>query len=345
MKPIIDPIDKEILKSELTENKFVRTTNACSNQIYSITAHDSPNVMREIGRLREITFRQAGGGTGEEVDIDHYDTDEIPFRQLIVWNNKEEEIVSAYRYILGKDVPLNENGYPDTPTSKLFQFSEEFIHGKWKECIELGRSFVQPKYQGTTNPRLGLFSLDNMWDGLGALTVDFPQAKYFFGKMTMYNSYNRLARNMILNFLQTNFQGDENLVKPFNPVNIDKNVLKNILSTGTLKERFKTLNDNVRNLKTSIPPLIKTYMSLSATMKYFGASENPEFGPVEEIAILIDIADIYEEKKKRHIISYDPQKRQERLEHRQERKEQRQERREERRELRQEKRAQKKLEK
>ena len=154
MKPIIDPIDKEILKSELTEDKFVRTTNACSNQIYSITAHDSPNVMREIGRLREITFRQAGGGTGEEVDIDHYDTDETPFRQLIVWNNKEEEIVSAYRYILGKDVPLNKNGYPDTPTSKLFQFSEEFIHGKWKECIELGRSFVQPKYQGTTNPRL-----------------------------------------------------------------------------------------------------------------------------------------------------------------------------------------------
>ena len=184
-----------------------------------------------------------------------------------------------------------------------------------------------------------------MWDGLGALTVDFPQAKYFFGKMTMYNSYNRLARNMILNFLQTNFQGDENLVKPFNPVNIDKNVLKNILSTGTLKERFKTLNDNVRNLKTSIPPLIKTYMSLSATMKYFGASENPEFGPVEEIAILIDIADIYEEKKKRHIISYDPQKRQQRLEQRQERKEQRQERREERREIRQERRAQKKLEK
>lgn len=331
MKPIIAPIDKEILKSELTEDKFIRTTNACANRIFSITAHDSPNLMREIGRLREITFREAGGGTGEEIDVDHYDTDEVPFRQLIVWNDEEEEIVSAYRYILGKEVPLNAEGYPDTPTSKLFHFSEEFIHGKWQECIELGRSFVQPKFQGTTNPRLGLFSLDNMWDGLGALTVDFPEAKYFFGKMTMYNSYNRLARNMILNFLQTNFQGEESLVKPFHPVEVDKNVLKDILSTGTLKERFKTLNENVRNLKTSIPPLIKTYMSLSSTMQYFGASANPEFGPVEEIAILINIADIYEEKKTRHIISYNPQKREERKAMRQERREQRQERRAQRR--------------
>ncbi|HPE40572.1 MAG TPA: GNAT family N-acetyltransferase [Bacteroidales bacterium] len=306
MEEIINPVDKELLKSELTPDKFLRTTNVGGNSIYLITAHDSPNVMLEIGRLREVTFRQAGGGTGCEVDIDQYDTAPVPFKQLIVWNNEAEEIISSYRYILCKDVPLDENGYPHTPTSKLFHLSKKFIENQWLDSIELGRSFVQPKYQGTTNPRLGLFSLDNLWDGLGAISVDYPQAKYFFGKMTMYDSYNRLARNWILAFLNKYFKGDETLVTPFHPVTSDKGfqALKSIFVHNTFKEDFRNLNENIRNLKESIPPLIKSYMSLSSTMQCFGASANPEFGPVEEIAILITIADIYEEKKKRHILSY-----------------------------------------
>jgi hypothetical protein len=306
MEEIINPIDKELLKAELTEDKFLRTTNAGGNLIYSITAHDSPNIMLEIGRLREETFRAAGGGTGEKVDIDKYDTAEFPFKQLIVWNEEAEEIVSSYRYLLCKDVPLDENGYPHTPTSKLFELSPQFIENQWLDSIELGRSFVQPKYQGTTNPRLGLFSLDNLWDGLGAIAVDYPEAKYFFGKMTMYDSYNRLARNWILAFLNKYFKGDETLVKPFHPVTTDKGmqVFKSFFLHDSFKEDFKSLNENIRNLKESIPPLIKSYMSLSSTMQCFGASANPEFGPVEEIAILITIADIYEEKKKRHILSY-----------------------------------------
>ncbi|MBP1673679.1 MAG: hemolysin [Bacteroidetes bacterium] len=306
MEEIINPIDKELLKAELTEEKFLRTTNVGGNLIYSITAHDSPNIMLEIGRLREVTFRAAGGGTGEKVDIDEYDIAEVPFRQLIVWNEEAEEIVSSYRYILCKEVPLDEKGYPHTPTSKLFEFSPKFIENEWQDCIELGRSFVQPKYQGTTNPRLGLFSLDNLWDGLGAISVDYPEAKYFFGKMTMYDSYNRLARNWILAFLNKYFKGDESLVKPFHPVKSDKGmqVVKSFFSHETYKQDFRNLNENIRNLKESIPPLIKSYISLSSTMQCFGASANPEFGPVEEIAIMITIADIYEEKKKRHILSY-----------------------------------------
>jgi hypothetical protein len=306
MEEIINPIDKELLKAELTENKFLRTTNVGGNLIYSITAHDSPNIMMEIGRLREVTFRAAGGGTGEKVDIDEYDTAEVPFKQLIVWNEEAEEIVSSYRYILCKEVPLDENGYPHTPTSKLFELSPKFIENEWQDSIELGRSFVQPKYQGTTNPRLGLFSLDNLWDGLGAIAVDYPEAKYFFGKMTMYDSYNRLARNWILAFLNKYFKGDESLVKPYHPVKSDKGmqVVKSFFSHETYKQDFRNLNENIRNLKESIPPLIKSYISLSSTMQCFGASANPEFGPVEEIAIMITIADIYEEKKKRHILSY-----------------------------------------
>jgi hypothetical protein len=306
MKKIIPPVDISLLEKELTEGKFLRNTNVGNNSIYIITAQDSPNVMREIGRLRELTFREAGGGTGKELDIDEYDTADVPFKQLIVWNNENKEIVSSYRFILGKEVPLDKNGYPQTPTSKLFHFSNKFIENQWIKTIELGRSFVQPKYQGTTNPRIGLFSLDNLWDAVGTLAVDYPNTKFFLGKMTMYNSYNRLARNLILFFLNKYFKGKKDLITPIHPVAIDKrkNVFRSIFRNGTYKEDFKALNENIRDLKTSIPPLIKSYMSLSRKMKCFGVSANPDFGPVEEIAIMIKIKDINEDKKKRYIYSY-----------------------------------------
>ena len=308
MENIIEPIDRKILEAELTQDHFLRKTNAADNDIYMIDAHNAPNVMLEIGRLREITFRAAGGGTGKSVDIDEYDTCEVPFKQLLVWNDKDKEIISSYRFILGRDVPLDENGYPHTPCSKLFRFSQKFIENHWQKSIELGRCFVQPKYQATNDSRLGLFSLDNMWDGLGTLVVDYPDQEYFFGKMTMYNSYNRVARNMILNFLEKRFKGDASLVTPFNPTQKSEKPLKKMFTGGTLAEDFKILNQNILDIKTTIPPLIKAYMSLSSTMQYFGASANEEFGEVEEIAILLTIKDIYEKKINRHINTYKKRK-------------------------------------
>ncbi len=308
MENIIEPVDRKLLEEELTQDRFLRKTNAADNDIYMIDAHNAPNVMLEIGRLREITFREAGGGTGKAVDIDEYDTCEVPFKQLLVWNDKDKEIISSYRFILGRDVPLDENGYPHTPCSKLFRFSQKFIENQWQKSIELGRSFVQPKYQATNDSRLGLFSLDNMWDGLGTLVVDYPDQEYFFGKMTMYNSYNRVARNMILNFLEKRFKGDATLVTPFNPTQKSEKPLKEMFTGGTLAEDFKILNKNILDIKTTIPPLIKAYMSLSSTMQYFGASANEEFGEVEEIAILLTIKDIYEKKINRHINTYEKRK-------------------------------------
>ena len=304
MENIIEPVDRKLLEAELTQDRFLRKTNAADNDIFMIDAHNAPNVMLEIGRLRELTFRNAGGGTGKSVDIDEYDTCDIPFKQLIVWNDKDKEIVSSYRFILGREVPLDENGYPHTPCSKLFRFSQAFIENQWQKSIELGRSFVQPKYQATNDSRLGLFSLDNMWDGLGTLIVDYPDQEYFFGKMTMYNSYNRLARNMILNFLEKYFKGDTSLMAPFQPTYKSEKPLKEMFVGNTFAEDFKILNQNILDIKTTIPPLIKAYMSLSSTMQYFGASANEEFGEVEEIAILLTIKDIYEKKINRHINTY-----------------------------------------
>lgn len=307
MKSIIDPIPVDVLKQELTEDKFLRKTNALNNYIYMIDAHDSPNVLREIGRLREMTFRAAGGGTGKELDLDEFDEGPHAWKQLIVWNPEEEEIVSAYRFIKGIDAPVDEKGYPHTATSELFELSPQFIEEYWPRTIELGRSFVQPKYQVSADPRKGLFALDNIWDGLGALAVKYPEIEYFFGKMTMYNTYSRLARRLILDFLKRYFKGDENLIKPIRSSDRSKKMNKKnnaIYKEKNLSDSLTILKKRVRAMGTVIPPLIKSYMSISPSLKYYGISDNPSFGEVEELAITIHIPDIYENKKERHIKSF-----------------------------------------
>ncbi len=306
MIPIIEPISREIIERELTAERFVRTTNKSNNQIYIINAHNSPNVMLELGRVRELTFRNAGGGTGKEVDIDEYDTAEVPFEQLIVWNPEDKEIVSAYRYILGANLPFDEKKQPISPTSYLFEYSEKFIKEYLPYTIELGRSFVQTQYQPSVNLRKGLFALDNIWDGLGALLVLNPQIKYFFGKMTMYDDFPREARDMILFVLDKYFGDKEHLVYPNQPKKINTPIaqLESIFVGATLEEDFKILNTNVRLHKVNIPPLINIYMGLTPTMKCFGTSANENFGSVEETGIIITVDDIYTAKKDRHIATF-----------------------------------------
>ena len=213
MEEIIKPISKELLKAELTEDKRLRMTNKSNNQIYIITAQNAPNVMKEIGRLREIAFRAAGGGTGLSMDIDEYDTMENPYKQLIVWNPEAEEILGGYRYLLGTDVRFDEKGAPILATSHMFNFSEKFLKEYLPTTIELGRSFVTLEYQSTRAGSKGLFALDNLWDGLGALTVVMPNVKYFFGKVTMYPSYHRQGRDMILYFLKKHFGDKDKLLR------------------------------------------------------------------------------------------------------------------------------------
>jgi len=306
MEPIIDPISREILEKELSKEFLVRITNNSNNEIYIVNAHNAPNVMLELGRTRELTFRNAGGGTGKEVDIDEYDTAEVPFEQLLVWNPEDREIIGAYRYLLGNKMTFGSDGQPLSPTAHLFKFSPKFIQEYLPYTIELGRSFVQTKYQPSVNPRKGLFALDNIWDGLGAVLVLNPEMKHFFGKMTMYNSYPREARDMILFVLKKHFGDTENLVYPLMPQHIDTpfEKLDQLFTGATFAEDFKILNSNVRLLNVNIPPLINIYMGLTPTMKCFGTSANIDFGPVEETGIMVTVADIYDTKKERHINSF-----------------------------------------
>ncbi|MEG1684476.1 MAG: GNAT family N-acetyltransferase [Bacteroides sp.] len=306
MEDIIAPIAKEVLKSELTEEKRLRLTNKSNNEIYILTNQDSPNVMREIGRLREIAFRAAGGGTGLSMDIDEYDTMESPYKQLIVWNPEAEEVLGGYRYILGTDVRFDEHEHPILATAHMFNFSQKFIKEYLPTTIELGRSFVTLEYQSTRAGSKGLFALDNLWDGLGALTVVMPNVKYFFGKVTMYPSYHRQGRDMILYFLNKHFGDKDNLITPMQPLKIetDEAQLKRLFNKDTFKEDYKVLNTEIRKVGYNIPPLVNAYMSLSPTMRMFGTAINYGFGDVEETGILIAVNEILEDKRIRHIESF-----------------------------------------
>lgn len=303
---IIQPIDKALLKSELTPERQLRMTNKSNNEIYVVTAHDAPNVMKEIGRLREVAFRTAGGGTGKAMDIDEFDTMENCCKQLIVWNPEAEEIIGGYRYLFGSDWKIDANGQPILATSHMFHFSEQFMKDYAPYTVELGRSFVSLEYQNARANSKSIFALDNLWDGLGALTVINPQCRYFFGKMTMYPSYIRKGRDMILYFLKKHFDDKENLIIPIKPLKIEtpEDELSAIFCKDNFKEDYRILNKHIRELGYNIPPLINAYMSLSPTMKLFGTAINYGFGDVEETGILIAVDEILEDKRVRHIDSY-----------------------------------------
>lgn len=303
---IIQPISKELIKSELTPEKQLRMTNKSHNEIYVITANNSPNVMKEIGRLREIAFREAGGGTGKSMDIDEFDVGENCYKQLIVWNPEAEEIIGGYRYMLGTDWKLNADRQPILATSHMFHFSDKFIDEYMPYTVELGRSFVSLEYQSSRMGSKSLFALDNLWDGLGALTVIRPNIKYFFGKMTMYPSYIRRGRDMILYFLKKHFDDKENLIIPMKPLKIetDESELKELFCEDDFKKDYRILNREIRKLGYNIPPLVNVYMGLSPTMKLFGTAINYGFGDVEETGILITVDEILEEKRIRHIDSF-----------------------------------------
>lgn len=303
---IIQPIDKQLIKRELTPERQLRMTNKSNNEIYVVTAHNAPEVMKEIGRLREIAFREAGGGTGKSMDIDEFDIMDNCYKQLIVWNPEAEEIIGGYRYILGTDVDIDSKGQPILATSHMFHFSDTFMSEYMPRTIELGRSFVSLPYQSSRMGAKSLFALDNLWDGLGALTVIMPNVKYFFGKMTMYPSYIRKGRDMILYFLKKHFDDKDNLVIPMEPLKMetDPAELEALFCEEDFRSDYRILNREIRKMGYNIPPLVNAYMNLSPTMKLFGTAINDGFGDVEETGILIAVDEILEEKRMRHIDSY-----------------------------------------
>lgn len=306
MKAIIREVELDLIKQELTSDRLLRKTNKGGNEIYVVNAHNAPNVMREIGRLREIAFRTAGGGTGKDCDIDEYDTMEEPCQQLVVWNPEGNEIIGGYRFILGENVRLNADGVPHIATSHMFRFSKQFIEDYLPSTLELGRSFVRLEYQSSKAGAKAIYALDNLWDGIGALTVVYPQIKSLFGKVTMYPNYSHLCRDMILYFMNHYLPDRDHLVTPIVPVKLthDIDFLRSKFVNNDFAEDYRRLNKLVREEGLNVPPLVHAYMSLSPTMKMFGTAINDEFGNVEESGIMILVSEITAEKIGRHVNTF-----------------------------------------
>jgi GNAT superfamily N-acetyltransferase len=306
MTPVVDQLPKEQIMAELTNEKLLRKTNNGNNEVYVFTAHDSPSLMHEVGRIREITFRHAGGGTGKEIDIDDFDTDtENPQQQLIVWDPENKEIIGGYRiFYFAK--PCRDCDVNKLASSDYFYFSEKFMTKYLPHLMELGRSFVHPDYQSHNRGRKSLYALDNLWDGLGAVVIENPHIKFLFGKVTMYTHFNQRARDMILYFLRRHFSDPDGLAIVKDPANIDIHLetMKQIFNRRRYRDNYKILSAEVRKLNENIPPLINAYMNLSPTMRTFGTFINHKFGNVEETGIMITLRDIYVEKINRHLASY-----------------------------------------
>lgn len=303
MEKIIDPVDLSLLKAELTEDKLLCKSNKAGNLIYVVDAHNSPNIMREIGRLREISFRQAGGSSGLSIDIDEFDTMAKPYKQIIVWDPDAEAILGGYRYILGKDIVLKEDGQPKLATAHMFHFSDKFIKDYLPYTIELGRSFVTPDYQSSKMGAKSIFSLDNLWDGIISIVLKHPDIHYIFGKFTMYPSYDGGAKDLILRFFWKHFEDKDNLIRPYSPMMpvSRPEILDLILHEDGFKEDYRLLKEAVRKLGTNIPPLVNSYMNISLGVKMFGTAINDEFSDVDETGILVDFADISLDKLERHV--------------------------------------------
>ncbi|MDR2824494.1 MAG: GNAT family N-acetyltransferase [Prevotellaceae bacterium] len=307
MKEILAQIDAKLLKKELAKNHFLRPTNKAHNEIYIVDAHNAPNVMREIGRLRELSFRSWGGGTGNEIDTDDYDFLPKPYKQLIVWNPENEEIIGGYRFLLGKDVEFEENGQPHLTMGHLFHFSKRFITDFLSQSVELGRAFVQPKYQTSEMGMKSLFALDNLWDGLGALIHLKKDTKYFIGKVTMYNDYSQQSRELILAYLRRYCPDPDRLIYPKIQIEISDETQKKartLFFKKKLREAYKLLQKAIRADNHTIPPLINAYIGLTETMRSFGTMYDPDFGSVFETGIMITIPDLLESKRQRYIEPY-----------------------------------------
>ena len=304
LPPIIEPIDVALLKSELNEKTFIRNTIRGNNEIYVVNNETAPNVLKEIGRLREVAFRAVGGGSGTPCDLDHFDIEDKACFQLVVWNPEADEIIGGYRFTKWALASFHENGQPYVNTEHLFDFSQKFLDEYFPYCLEMARAFVQPKYQSAQMGRKALFALDNLWDGIGALVASDPSVRYLAGKVTIYSSSPELSRKAMVYYLDKFFGDREGLITSKNPERWteEQAVMFDEMFTGaTVKENYQILNNFVKSMGDTIPPLIHSYIGLSDTMKTFGTTFDPDFGDCYDTAMMITVADIYKEKFSRYI--------------------------------------------
>jgi len=297
MEALINPVDCKIIENELKYSEFLRVSRMGNNEIYSVNGGNNPFTMDEIGRLRELTFRQSGGGIGASKDVDNFDKLPNGYKQLVVWDPKEKCILGGYRF---RSFENDQNiELQQLATGEVYDISQNFEYDYLQHTIDLGRAFIKPIFQ-TKQIKKNLHILDNLWDGLGALIT--KQSKYFLGRIVLYPNMNKIIRNLIIYFLEKHFNMGNSLLMPKIPFQpeIDRLQMEQILDENNPEGDIKKLRKIALASDETIPPLIQAYMKLSPTMQSVGATIDTSFGDLYEICIMITIQDIYPKYLKRY---------------------------------------------
>lgn len=294
------PVERDKLIRELTPGRFLRKTLRGDNHIYRFRHRDSPLLMFEVGRLRELSFRKVDCGTGKAADIDDYDVEPNSYRQLIVWNPRDKEIIGGYRYAMGRD-------YVDEPgalsMSHYFRMSKRFVEHCLPHSIELGRAWVNPLYQPDSSGRKSIFALDNLWEGIGAVLCENPQVRYLYGKVTISPNYHPVGRALILWLLNHYFKDPLHLVAPIKPIALPD--VRAIAGIGFKKSDFasdyRRISAFLRAEGLQMPPLISAYLGLSSKITTFGVAYNKEMGYAFETGMMLNVSDIHRDKFERYV--------------------------------------------
>jgi len=295
-KNVIHPIDPKKIKRQLTAATLLQNIDN-KKKVYLLSNNKLfPDVIKEIARLREITFRKIGEGTGDKLDTDIYDT---YYNHMVLWDEENLEIMGAYRIGVGSEI-IEKQGVSGFYSSTLFNFSEQFqFHLPYS--VELGRSFIQAKYWNTN-------ALDYLWMGIGAYLAFNPRVQFLFGPVSVSNSFPLDAKEMIVHFYEKWYGNTYGLVMAKNKYSIREDQKKNlssIFNSNNYKEEVKLLKQNLRFFGMSIPPLYKQYTALcepgGAQFLDFGV--DPDFQNCIDGFILIDIDLIKYSKKEKYIYS------------------------------------------
>ncbi len=291
-KTIAHPQNRQALKLELKQAELLGET-ADGKKIYLFDYHPDSVVMQEIGRLREIAFRTVGEGTGEKRDLDHYDQH---YRHLILWDEDDLEIAGAYRIGEGHQ-RNNESGYP-LYSESLFQYSEQ-MEPIFAAGIELGRSFVQPRYWGKR-------SLDYLWYGIGAYLRRHPNVRYLFGPVSLSHSYPKRARDLLVWFYRHYFPDHAWLARSRSPYLIDKdteNAIADIFCGNDYREDFSRLRQQLEFLGVTVPTLYKQYSELCEPggVSFLDFGIDPDFNYCIDGLVLVDTKQVKLRKRERYI--------------------------------------------
>lgn len=292
-KTVEHPQNRQLIRNELKQSEHLGSTKD-NKQIYLFDYDAMSITMKEIGRLREIAFRKVGEGTGESSDLDKFDQ---YYRHLILWDEEELEIVGAYR--IGEVVRyMKEDNKNPIYSAELFRYSCD-MEPYFEQGIELGRSFIQPKYWGKR-------SLDYLWYGIGAYLKRHPEIRYLFGPVSLSDSYPQIAKDFIVSFYKLYFFDAEHLARSFTPYQINPEhaeIIATLFSGNSYEEDFKQLKEQLSHFGASVPTLFKQYSEIceKGGVRFLDFGVDAEFGYCVDGLVLVDLNTLKETKRKRYL--------------------------------------------